>query len=500
MARPLQYWDIEETAFIVNYTDTCRLTGEDWHKTVQAALNKFSRSDRSYNSIRSKVDHLLKNTNQKKSLKDLILYGTSKIDFNKLPTDLRETILKQRRSSSDRGSATANYYHDINESQLPQKSSLLQADQQHDESQSRNGRTLKQKWFAPIADPCAPPPISGVETVVKVDSDQNQPASSHNETAELSREREEESMIIGNSSLTGTHSQRPISPRSVRRNSVIKLKRSASAAGLEPNDQTYRRHLQPIVQETPNIAENYPLRPLIMPNYNESDYGDADSERSLSSTPSSPEDTTRPPTPVSDTVQELNARLDEVTNGTLTGEIAMAECTQRVDQLQQQLNDNNLLVLSLMEASLEMNDGKLSPDSQQRLQDLRHSFETTPGILIHEMIRIVKGAKHRRDTAQQNLQALMNGRSFEPGAQLRFPLAPVKNQIEDAWTHISAELKEALIDHDTCSVTHLQIPTAYGAGYTASCIDQVMDGDPSQCAQGSRPFRRFRIHTSLERC
>lgn len=154
MTRRAQSWNVEETAFIVNHTDTCRRNRESWNDTIQAALKESQGSDRTIKSIRHKLEHLWKTTNQQGNRADFLQSGRKKIELEKLPIDLQETIREQ--------------------------SSLLQANQKYNKSQWRNGSTLKRNVAAPIAGSCAPPPISGTETAVKVGSDQDKLVSSHN--------------------------------------------------------------------------------------------------------------------------------------------------------------------------------------------------------------------------------------------------------------------------------------------------------------------------------
>lgn len=87
-------WTDQETAFLLNYADECRLAKEDYMQTVESALLKHTGRSATYRAIQSKIRNLLSRHSPQNSLELFLLAGTA--HFHELPPPLLIEMQKHR--------------------------------------------------------------------------------------------------------------------------------------------------------------------------------------------------------------------------------------------------------------------------------------------------------------------------------------------------------------------------------------------------------------------
>jgi hypothetical protein len=95
--KPKVFWTDVETAFILNHADTCLKQQEDYNTTVSERLTAYAKREITKESVKNRLQRVLRDNNQKHTPGTFIQAGTACLNQLLLPSSLLEEMKSQQK-------------------------------------------------------------------------------------------------------------------------------------------------------------------------------------------------------------------------------------------------------------------------------------------------------------------------------------------------------------------------------------------------------------------
>jgi hypothetical protein len=89
-------WSDRESAYLLNYIDSCIQKGVDFKTTVSAEIANVDGRERGWSSVDKRLRLMLKDNDTSTTISAVLKNGTSQLNLSKLPSGILEAMKQQR--------------------------------------------------------------------------------------------------------------------------------------------------------------------------------------------------------------------------------------------------------------------------------------------------------------------------------------------------------------------------------------------------------------------